>query len=389
MSAQREFVVVAEEMVDDDLTLLLARGDGVPRLGIYNTYSDKRKYVPLSWLEGAERSLKIKVGRSTKEYSIDSIIGAVGDLIDSGSGQMSLAPLEWRGVQLLGDLVHMPKSARSDADLTLIGESKRDTLWFVYTPRRGDWKVRPCFMAGEAERAVLEKYIKDGSPWPHIPIENGALACTMRNLQFVKETTLANPARWNEFMLTVSRAMLLGFSDWSSGNEHKFGDAMWNSLPKGDFRSEESLTRMAGIAKPFLSKFTAYLRLWPVLQDGISMETTPDVNKEGESRGLKKRERFEMVAPNMGDRRFRVTRFIDEADTVVAFGIVPETRLPGEEDKIASLSSAAWESCLEACAMGGEPDPQYTCLSLLSAIETRDWYNRISQCMSGQPVSDE
>ena len=38
-----EFVVMAEDFVDDGLTLLLARGGGVPRLGIYNTMLDKKK----------------------------------------------------------------------------------------------------------------------------------------------------------------------------------------------------------------------------------------------------------------------------------------------------------------------------------------------------------
>ena len=37
-----EFVVMAEDFVDDGLTLLLARGGGVPRLGIYNTMLDKK-----------------------------------------------------------------------------------------------------------------------------------------------------------------------------------------------------------------------------------------------------------------------------------------------------------------------------------------------------------
>ena len=390
LSTQGEFAVVAEEFIDDDLTLLLAKGEGIPRLGIFNTYTEKKKYVPLSWVEGAGRSLKIKVGRSTKEYSIDSIIEAVGELIKNGGDQVSLGSLAWRGVQLLGDLVHMPKSARSDADLTLIAENKRDTLWFVYTPKRGDWKVRPCFILGEPENTVLGKYIQqDGKPWPYIPIENGNLPYTMRNLPFVKETTMANPARWNEFMLSISRAMLLGFSDWSSGNEHRFGDALWRYLPQASFRSEESLNAMASVGKVFLNKLIAYLRLWPVLNGGVTVETVADVTKEGEARALKKRERFEMIAPNLGDKRFKVTRFVDEAESVVSFGLAPDTRLPGEQDRMVTLPGEAWQSCLEACAMGGEIDPQYTWNSLLGAVEVRDWYNRVCQCMAGQPMAED
>ena len=388
MSTQGEFTVVAEESIDDDLTLLLAKGDGIPRLGIYNTYTDKKKYVPLSWIEGADRSLKIKVGRSTKEYSIDSIIEAVGELIKCGGERISLSSLAWRGVQLLGDLAHMPKSARSDVDLTLIADSKRDTLWFAYTPKRGDWKVRPCFISGEEERAVLGKYLQEGKPWPYTPIENGNLPYTMRNLPFVKETTFSNPARWNECLLTISRALLLGFSDWSAGNEHRFGEALWRYLPQAGFRSEESLNAVSSAGKVFLAKFIAYLRLWPVLNGGIAVESVTDVAKEGETRGLKKRERFEMTAPNLGDKRFRVTRFASEPETVVSFGITPETRLPGENDRMVTMPGTAWQSCLETCAMGGEIDPQYTCNSLLGAVEMRDWYRRICQCMAGQPMSE-
>ena len=78
-----EFVVMAEDFVDDGLTLLLARGGGVPRLGIYNTMLDKKKYIHMSWAESADRSLHVKSGRvSSKDYPMEAIQSSINNLIE-------------------------------------------------------------------------------------------------------------------------------------------------------------------------------------------------------------------------------------------------------------------------------------------------------------------
>jgi len=385
-----EFAILAEYEVDDDLTLLLARGEGMPRLGIYNLESEKKKYVPLSWVENPSRTLKIKVGRSTKEYQMPALMEGVASLLASGSEALSLNSLAWRGVQLLGDLVHIPKTARSDADLRLIAENKRDTLWYAYTPKRGKWRVRPCFATTEAERGIMSSSLEEGAPWPTpaLSIENGALPFTMRNVSMIKEISLANPARWSEFMLPVSKAMLLGFSDWSKSGEHLFGDALWKYLPNQNYRSEEAVSAIASAGKAFLNKIIAYLRLWPMLEK-VQSEQVNDATKTLDERGMKKRERFEMVAPNLDDKQFRVTRLVDETTSAVAFGIAPATRLPGEQDRIITFMGEDWETCLEACSLGGEADPQYTCNSILAAIETKGWYTRLVECVTWTPGRDE
>jgi hypothetical protein len=387
LSTEVEFTIVAEEIIDDDLTLLLARSGSVPRLGIFNTYSEKKKYVPLSWVEGAGRSLKIKVGKNTKEYSMDMVIEGVGELIRNSADDMSLNSLAWRGVQIIGDLINMPKTARSDADLNLIQDNKRDTLWYVYTPKRGKWRVRPCFATTKDEIAVLEKYVEGDRPWPAISIENGGLPPTLRNMPFVKEIVLANPKRWTEFMLPLAKCMLLGFSDWSPAGEHVFCSALWKYLPLPTYRSEESIASISSAAGLFMSKLIAYLRLWPLL-DEAKIELVHDATKAADERGWKKRERFEMVAANLGDKRFKVTRLVDE-ESVVAFAVVPETRLPGENDRIVSMAESSWEIGLEVCSLGGEKDPQYTCNSIMSAVEARDWYVRIRDCMEGQSAGEK
>jgi hypothetical protein len=377
-------LTIAEEEIDDDLTLLLARSDGIPRLGIFNTYSEKKKYVPLSWIESGGRSLKIKVGRQTKEYGMDVIGEGVFHLIASAGEAISLNSLAWRGVQLLGDLIHMPKTARSEADLALINESKRDTLWLVYTPKKGKWRARPCFIAAEDEKRIIDAALEDAKPWPALIFENGELPVTMRNVPLVKDLSIANPQRWSEFLLPISKAMLLGFSDWSTGGNHTFGEALWEHLPTQSYRSEQTLGVMAAAGKDFLVKITAYLRLWPVLEQ-VKVEKVPDVAKISESRDLKKRERFEMISASQGDKRFKVTRYVDEA-SIVAFGIVPDTRLPGEDDRLVTLTSEDWEAAVDACSLGGEKDPQYACNSILGGVEVIDWYSRLKRCLSGEPL---
>jgi hypothetical protein len=384
--AAGEFTVFAEYEIDDDLSLLMARGEGIPRLGIYNLNNEKKKYIPLSWIEDPSRTLKIKAGRTTKEYRMDVIMEGVTSLIADSAETLLLNSLTWRGVQLLGDMIHIPKSARSDADLSLIADNKRDTLWYVYTPKRGKWRVRPCFATTEAERNIFASALDEGKPWPSpaLSIENGALPFTMRNASLIREISLANPVRWREFMPLVAKAMLLGFSDWSSGGEHLFGDALWKYLPTQNYRSDDTVTAIASAGKAFLNKIIAYLRLWPLLEH-VASETVPDCTKALAERGMKKRERFDMVAPNLGDKQFRVTRLVDEGSAAVAFGITPSTRLPGEQDRIVTFTGEDWETCLEACALGGEPDPQYTCNSILAAVETKNWYVRLVECLTWTP----
>ncbi len=380
--ASGEFLNIAQYDVDDDLALLLAKRDGTPRLGIYNRSNDKKKYVALSWVEGAERSLKIKVGRSTKEYSMDSILESVAHLISFGQQALSLDTVAWRGVQLLGDLLHMPRTARSEADLKLIAENKRDTLWYAFTPRQEEWRVRPCFVETDAERTALGAYARPEGPWPEpsIPIANDALPATMRNASFVKDLALANSGRWTAFLLPVSRALLLGFSDWSHDEERSFGDQLWKRLPTRDYRTEETLRTMAERGKPFLQRITAYIRLCPLLEN-LADEMVSDAAKTADEGGFKKRDRFDLPSPEHLGRRYRVTRYEGENESA-AFGITPDSRLPGEQDRFLRMAAADWEACLDACSLGGEREPQYACFSLLSAHAVRKWYERISFCLA-------
>ncbi|MDR1021354.1 MAG: hypothetical protein LBL73_11395 [Synergistaceae bacterium] len=377
MAGGADLSVIAEEVMDDDLTLLLVRSDSLPRLGIFNTNTNKKKYVHLSWAEGAERSLKIKVGRSVKEYPMESIIESIASLISKGEEALSLRSLEWRGVQLLCDILHTTKAARSEADLGLIAENKRETLWYAYTPKRGKWYMRPCFVPTEAESAILGPNLQDGGPWPGFFLEEGNLPFTMRNAPIAKEIINANPKRWSEFLLPVSKGLLFGFSDWSLAGEHTFGEAFWKTLPGGAYRSEDSVNSMISAGRPFVARLIAYLRLWPMLER-TQIELVQDSGKFAEEQQLKKRERFEMTG--QGDRRFKVTRFVGETGQV-AFGIVPDTRLPGESDRILSLSGDDWEICLDACSLGGDKDPQYTVSSVIGAVDVRDWYARIRHCL--------
>jgi hypothetical protein len=365
--------VIAEEVMDDDLTLLLARSDSLPRLGIFNTNTNKKKYVHLSWAEGAERSLKIKAGKSVKEYSMDSIVETISLLIAKGEESLSLKSLEWRGVQLLGDILHVTKAARSEADLSMIAENKRDTLWYAYTPKKGKWFMRPCFVPTEAEAVILEQNKQEGAPWPGFLLEENRLPFTMRNAPVAKEIINTTPERWSEFLLPISKGLLFGFSDWSLAGEHVFGEAFWKNLPGESYRSEENINAMIGAGRPFMERVIAYLRLWPVLSR-IEIELDPDSTKLAESRQMKKRERFEMTGA--GDRRFKVTRFVSDSGNV-SFGIIPETRLPGENDRFVTLSGDDWETCLEACSLGGDKDPQYTVNSVIGGVDVKDWYTRI------------
>jgi hypothetical protein len=379
--AEGEFAVLAEKVIDDDLTLLLMRSDNLPRISIFNTNSNKRKLVYLSWAEGAERSLKIKIGKNIKEYPMSDIINSISSLISAAEEKMKLKPLEWRAVQTIGDILHMPKTARSAAELNLVDEEKRSTLWYIYTPSKADWVVKPAFIMTGGERAVLDRHLKEGAPWPGFALEEAVAAPTMRNNHIAKEIMNANPNRWGEFLLPVSKAMLLGFSDWSPLGEHTFGSALWKHIAKDDFRSDERRRELASEGRLFTEKLISYLRLHPIIGN-IQSSPVPDSAKFSEERGLKKRERFEMFVPRLNDKKFTVLRYSDEESGDVSFGVTPDNRLPGENDKFMTMSASDWEASLDACSVGGEKDPQYTCKSVMEAAEVHDWYLRICECLA-------
>lgn len=384
MGEQGELVPMAQVIIDENLTLLLAKSEGVPRFGIFNTKMNKKKYTYLSWVEGAERSLKIKVGRNeTKEYPMESIHEAVSVLIERAEKELTVKMLVWHGVQVLGDLLHMPKLVKNAADCELIAENKRDTLWFAYVPIDDDWRVRPCFVPTEAERPVLASHIVEGKPWPGLPMTYGAhFPPSMRNHAAAQELFRLTPERWSEVLIVLSKALLLGFNDWTPDGEYTFGKALWAHLPSRDFRSEETLKALASAGRPFIERMTAYLRLWPVIEK-TDEQYVVEAPKTAEERGFKKRERFEVVAPHLGDKRFTVTRCEDDGGEV-AFCIVPASRLPGEQDRFFTVELGDWEASVDACSLGGQHDPQFTCNSLIWGLETRHWLNSIRPCLSGR-----
>ena len=368
-----EFVVMAEDFVDDGLTLLLARGGGVPRLGIYNTMLDKKKYIHMSWAESADRSLHVKSGRvSSKDYPMELIQSSINRLIEKAEQNLMVKALVWKGVQILGDLIHMPKAVRSEGECMLIPDAKKETLWLAYTPFAQPWRMRPCFIETPAEKKILDTYRKEGSPWTGIPLEDSLLPSTMRSNKIGKELQNMNSSRWSELLFPVARAAVLGFSEWAPESTHPFGDALWNFPPQENARSQENLIELQQTGRFLLSRLIAYLRLYPILED-FYFEQPSDSVKHSEEGLFKKRDRYEM---NVSGRLFTVTRYHDEKETT-AFGLIPKSRLPGELDRFYHMNDARWENCLDVCSLGGQKDPQYTLNSIIRALETQNWLNRL------------
>lgn len=368
-----DFVVMAEDLVDDGLTLLLARGGGVPRLGIYNTMLDKKKYIHMSWAETGDRSLHVKSGRvSSRDYPMDLIHASINRLIAKAEQNLTVKALVWKGVQILGDLIHMPKAVRSEGECMLIPDPKKETLWLAYTPFAQPWRIRPCFFETAAEKKILDPYQQEGSPWTGIPLADSLLPATMRSNKIGKELQNTSPTRWSELLFPVARAAVLGFSEWAPESGHPFGDALWNFPPQENARSPENLIELQQKGRFLLSRLIAYLRLYPILGE-FNFEQTPDSIKHSEQMLLKKRDRYEM---NVNGRLFTVTRYHDEKGAT-SFGLIPKSRLPGETDRFYSMNDTAWNNCLEVCSLGGQKDPHYTVSSIIRAIETKNWLNRL------------
>ena len=372
MDAATPFETLAEVTVDEALALQLVRGKGLPRLAILNQSTGKKKHTSLAWAEGQERNLKIKTGRtSTREYPLEEIRAAVARLVDQAGKDLALKSLLWRAVQVFGDLIHRPRSVFNEAECLAVPESKRDTLWLSYAPSpRDPHRVRPCFAETPQETALLDGHRKEGKPWRGIDLL-GPPPATLRNLPFVKELIHAEPHRWGSPLVTAAQAILLGFRDWSPDGEQLLGEALWALLPNPESRSEETLTNLLGKGREFWARMTAYLRLVPLLEQ-VEQREGDDAPGTAEAEGFKRRDRFSLMSRPDQSRMFVVQRYLDGSGGM-AFTLVPETRLPGEKDRLLLLQEELWERILAACALGGEPDGQYAATSLVQALEMARW----------------
>ena len=254
----------------------------------------------------------------------------------------------------------------------LIPDAKKETLWLAYTPFGQPWRMRPCFIETPAEKKILDAYLQEGSPWAGIPLEDSLLPSTMRSNKIGKELQNMNSNRWSELLFPVARAAVLGFSEWAPESAHPFGDALWNFPQQENARSPENLIELQQTGRFLLSRLIAYLRLYPILE-GFHFEQPSDSVKHSEEGLFKKRDRYEM---NVNGRLFTVTRYHDGKE-VTAFGLIPKSRLPGELDRFYSMSDERWEVCLAVCSLGGQKDPQYTLNSIIRALETKNWLNRL------------
>ena len=373
-SSSSAFTVLAEDVVDEGLTLLLARGTGVPRLGIYNTVLDKKKYIHLAWVESESRTLRVKTGRvSGKDYPVEVIHESVHRLIEKVRGNLNMRALVWNGVKLLGDLLHMPRMARNETECMLVPDAKKDTLWYSYRMNADLWHVHPCFVETSEEHVILDRTCTVNDPWRSLPLGYKTLPCTLRSERFIKELSNSNQKRWNALLFPVAKALVFGFSEWGPDGDHPLGDALW-CLPQGEnARSDDGLLDLQKKGQFILPRLVGYLRLWPLLSQ-VNHYFSDDVPIEAEKNNLKRKERFDGVIKG---RNFRVTRFNDEKMTVNVFGFVPAQRLPGEKDQIIEIDNASWELAVEACSFGGQMDTYYTAFSLIESIEVKKWLDKI------------
>jgi hypothetical protein len=358
--------ILSEVEVDERLVLQLVRGAILPRLVIVNRTTNKKKYAYLSWLEGAERNLKIKVGRSTAEYPLETLREAARKLAAGALRDLAFSGSTWRALQIFQDLLHHPATVGREADCALVSESKRDSLWLAYLPPGDEGgRVRPGFALVEEERDVLGRYLAPGNPWPGVLIETGTIRGSFRNAPVVKELMGARPERWVAPVRSAAVALLLGFRDWSAEGEHLFGEALVRITGGEDAREPEQLENLSRSGREFLSRMVAYLRLHPLLPS-VRASLEEDVTATAEETGLKRRDKFDHYSVPDGGRRFTVTRYVS-GDGEGAVSVIPESRTPGEKDLLYRYLGETLDRVVEACALGGQGDANYGVLSLIRA----------------------
>jgi hypothetical protein len=311
---------------------------------------------------------------------------AAARLISGALEDLTLKGLTWRIFQILQDLLHRPATVVREADCALVPETKREALWLALLPLGApEGRVRPGFALDETERALLDRHMSPGTPWPGIPLEAGSIrGAAFRNVPAVRELLIARPERWVAPLRLYAAALPLGFRDASPEGEHVFAEALVRIASGEDPRSPEQLDNVLRSGRDFLSGLIAYLRLFPLLPS-VEAREVDDVVATAETLGLKRRERFDFLSAPDGGRQFWVTRYVSEAERS-GLSLIPETRTPGEPDRLYLFPSGLFEEVLQTCGLGGEGDSNYAALSLIRAKRLESQIATIRPMLGGEDL---
>lgn len=375
MEQQENGSILCSKDLDDLLSLQIWRGNGAPRLGIFNKIREKMKPVRFSWLEDSVRVLKMKHKRGqTVEYGMDVLEGAVRDLIGELSRNLAFRSLCLKTTVVLQDIAMEPRVVMDKKDFALLPETKRRSLWISDLSEGKDEGVfLPCFYLSEGDREFFDSSGEER----FIEIPKGGDVRDIRGTGIVTRLVSADPGRWYMPFQIAAVGVILGFSMVGSDGID-LADDLWLAMAERRLpKIGEDLDGQARVQAGKMASFLVPLvRHMPYI-DQITYRDHHDSDGVLKEEGFTRKRRFDLPAGQIGDISYVVT-FFDDGKGHVALACKGNGRTTLHEgEMIFDIPADIYDRALMSDSCGSSPDELYSVVSLIRAWRAANWCRRI------------
>ncbi|MDR3230545.1 MAG: hypothetical protein LBT65_03825 [Synergistaceae bacterium] len=366
---------------------------------MFNKNQNKRKLMPLKWLEDPCRRLSLKAGKrgATVDYLLSDLLPHLQRILSEYAVYTPFRPTLWRFSLILERVLHTPAVVLDRGEFSMLSEEKRSRIWIadMTGETRGEGFFRPFFPLTERERRVFSAPAEGPSNLP----PDSASEPTVAGIPFadkrygvedllrtgvVRSLNGASLPRWYRPVRIMAAAMLLGFS-FCEEDGSEFSDEIWRAAQLDnplDFRISDP--RVKGLGR----KFVGYVRHIGVL-DKMTVRASLDSDRDLLADDYARKRRVNFPAGLLGNADTTVT-FFDRDDGMMALGCRPkiQTSRGGggglfyasppqksqeKQELIYEFPRAIYEEALKNDAFGGAADDYFTVAQLTSAKIFEAW----------------
>ncbi|MBQ7592895.1 MAG: hypothetical protein IJU48_00915 [Synergistaceae bacterium] len=377
--------IISTSNVDDNLALQIWTRGKTPRLSIMNRIKNTRKLIHISWVEKRERTLSMN-GRTPGEnitYVVKDFEPVIAKILSDYVAKTNFKLKYFKLVVDFEKALHHPEPASSKADLSMMTEEKRSSLW-VADCSGGDRNTgifRPFFPVSEVEASAM--------PDEKMRITSAAMRTTegLFKTGAIEALKRINPERWHNTLRVTTAAMLLGFS-YCGADGSKMADFLWTAdeKPKNPVHNPLSPVMKAPVKKLSLNdaglmrlghKLTAYIRHFYIV-DKVRVEYGYDSEKVLQEAGYSRSRRFDFNTGTLGDVPYRVTFYENEDEKMTAFGCNPRMQTARHTgDMVILIPTETFRMAAKNDTMSNTDDDFFTLTRLLWAKQFKFWYENI------------
>ena len=375
--------------IDQNLALQMWTRGKTPRLSIFNKNKNSRKLIHIAWVEKRDRTLSIN-GKNKNEmvtYTVNDFEPAINKILTEYAARTNFKVKYFKVVIDLEKAVHHPEPVSSPADLAMLSEDRRSSLWIADCSgeNRNSGVFRPFFPANTTEAAVLKEEKLQ------ITSINARGTDALIKTGIVNDLKRINPERWHNTIRVTAAAMLLGFT-YCGNDGTKMADALWvaGEKPK-NINPNVSVMKIPekklSLHDPDLvklgHKLTAYIRHFYIV-DKVEVYYAPDAEKELHEAGYERQRRIDFNTGTLGDVPCRTTFYENVDEGFMAFGCNPRMQTARHTgDMIIKVPTDIYKQAIKDNSMTGSEDEFFTVVRLLWAKQFKAWYENLKPYVRG------